>query len=115
MNPTLADSYSRAMRAALSGNGYSGTQPTVSRSTQGSGMNVKAKRPLFDFTADDVRAAPVDLVEAVFKRIRAQDWSSVFLMLFLVLVPSGFAIFVFRDSYYRRRGGDTIQLELGVK
>jgi len=112
MNPTLAGSYSRAMRAALSGNGYSGTQGRLFRGTSGSGMNVKSKKPLFDFTVEDVPAAPVDFVQDVFRRIRAQDWSSVFLMLLLVLVPSGFAIFVLRDRYYRRRGGETIQLEL---
>jgi hypothetical protein len=71
---------------------------------------------LFDFTADHFPArstAPVDLVQRVFQRIRSQDWSGVFLMLVSVLVPSGFAIFVVRDRYYRRRGGETIRLTLG--
>jgi hypothetical protein len=33
-------------------------------------------------------------------------------LLFLVLVPSGFAVFFVRDRYHRRRGGETIQLTL---
>ena len=110
MNPTLAASYSRAMKAALSGNGYPGaTRTAFSTSTPASGMTVRVKRPLFDFTAEE---APVTLVQAVFQRIRTQDWSSVFLLLFLVLVPSGFAVFFVRDRYHRRRGGETIQLTL---
>jgi cobaltochelatase CobN len=110
MNPTLAASYSRAMKAALSGNGYPGaTRTAFSTSTPASGLTVRVKRPLFDFTAEE---APVTLVQAVFQRIRTQDWSSVFLLLFLVLVPSGFAVFFVRDRYHRRRGGETIQLTL---
>jgi len=109
MNPTLAASYSRAMKAALSGNGYPGARPSFSASTYASGVNVRAKRPLFDFT--DEKSA-VSIAEAVFRRIRNQDWGGVFLSLLLILVPSGFAVFFVRDRYYRRRGAETIQLTL---
>ena len=109
MNPTLAASYSRAMKAALSGNGYPGAHPAFSAGASASGMNSRAKRPLFDFTAE---RAPVTLIQDVFQRIRNQDWGDVFLWLFLILVPSGFAVFFARDRYHRRRGGETIQLSL---
>jgi len=78
-----------------------------------SAMNMKAKRPLFDFTAVEVDKAPVTLVQAVFQRIRNKDFGGVFLSLLLILVPSGFAVFFVRDRYHRRRGGEPIQLTLG--
>ena len=112
MNPTLAAAYSRAMRSALSGSGYAGAESRLSRSTSGLATKARSKKPLFDFTANDRPDVPIDLVREVFQRIRSQDWSGVFLMLALVLVPSGFAVFVLRDRYYRRRGGETIQLTL---
>jgi cobalamin biosynthesis Mg chelatase CobN len=111
MNPTLAASYSRAMKAALSGTGYPGAQRTFSSSMPASAMNLKAKRPLFDFTVE-VEKAPVTLVQAVFQRIRNQDFGGVFLSLVLILVPAGVAVFFVRDRYHRRRGGETIQLTL---
>ena len=111
MNPTLAASYSRAMKAALSGTSYAGAQRPFSSSMASAAVNVKAKRPLFDFTVE-VEKAPVTLVQTVFQRIRNQDFGGVFLSLVLILVPSGFAVFFVRDRYYRRRGSETIQLTL---
>jgi cobaltochelatase CobN len=119
MNPVLAASYSRAMQAALSGNGYGGARPSFPEGSATSSMatrNGRSKKPLFDFTADHLpNGAPVDIVDAVFQgiqRMRNQDWSGVFLSLLLVLLPSGIAIFFLRDRYYRRRGLEPIQLTL---
>ena len=111
MNPTLAASYSRAMKAALSGTGYAGAQRPFSSSMAAAAVNVKAKRPLFDFTVE-LEKVPVTLVQTVFQRIRNQDFGGVFLSLVLILVPSGFAVFFVRDRYHRRRGGEPIQLTL---
>ena len=111
MNPTLAASYSRAMKAALSGNGYPGARQPFSSSIPESATNVKAKRPLFDFTVE-AEKAPVTLIQAAFRRVRNQDFGGVFLSLVLILVPSGFAVFFVRDRYHRRRGSETIQLTL---
>jgi cobaltochelatase CobN len=113
MSPALAASYSRAMRAALSGNGYAGTPPSFAPNGSRGGKT-GAKRPLFDFTADQLPKAlsSADFVTAVFRRIRNQDWSVVLLYLLLVLVPSGLTIFVVRDRLYRGRGSECIQLTL---
>ena len=115
MNPTLAGSYSRAMQAALSGGGYSGARPVNSGAASGSGIDRPSTRRLFDFTTDHLpgeSAMPVSFVQAVYHRIRNQDWSAAFGWLLLILVPSGFGVFVVRDRYYRRRAGQPIRLAL---
>jgi hypothetical protein len=115
MNPVLASSYSHAMIAALRGNGYPGMQPVFSRTASVPGMSVGSRKRLFDFRIDHLPShstTPVTFVEAVVQRIRHQDWSSVFLSFLFILVPSGIAVFLVRDRYYRRRGSGTIQLTL---
>jgi hypothetical protein len=108
MNPVLAASYSRAMQAALSGGGYSGTRPVSAKVLAAPAAKGRSRKPLFDFTTDHLSdgAVPADFVDAVFQRIRRmrnEDWSGLFLWLLLVLVPSGIAIFFARDRYYRWR------------
>ena len=107
MNPVLASSYGRAMQAALSGSGYPGSRPVSSAGLSAPERGGKSKRPLFDFTVDHLpsgAARPVDFVDAVFQRIRNQEWGEVFLQLMVLLGVSGIAIFFVRDRYYRRRG-----------
>src|SRR5262249_49134328 len=102
MNPELQKSYARAMRAALSGNGYSGIAPAA-RSVRGTGRGAaKGARPLFDFTATRTTepSLEVNLIEDVFEKIRNQDWSDIFLGLFLFVLPAGLTIFFVRDRYY---------------
>jgi cobaltochelatase CobN len=117
MNPALAPSYSRAMKAALSGNGYPGIQPAFSSSNVHPGRNARPGKPLFDFSTDRLpnhAVLPMSLMDTVFRRIRNQDWSDVFIYLFLVLIPSGLAVFFARDRYYRHRGSESIQLRLKI-
>ena len=115
MNPSLGGSYSRAMGAALSGNGYPGAQHELSSADIQTGRTARAKKPLFDFSVDRLpnhSVLPVGLIDTVFRRIRNQDWSEAFAYLFLILVPAGLAVFFVRDRYYRRRGFESIQLGL---
>jgi cobaltochelatase CobN len=112
MNPDLQKSYARAMRAALSGNGYSGAAYSAARSAGGPGRG--GKKPLFDFraTMKPDTSIPVSLIETVFRTIRSQDWGDIFLGLFLTVVPAGLAVFFIRDRYYRRRGSECLALTL---
>jgi cobaltochelatase CobN len=115
MNATLASSYARAMQAALVGRGYAGAAPVFSSRRSPVGMNKRAGKRLFDFTVDHLpnqSTVPVSFVQAVFRRIQNQDLSAVFIPLLLLLVPAGFATFVVRNRYYRRRGDATIKLGL---
>jgi cobaltochelatase CobN len=117
MNPELQKSYARAMRAALSGNGYSGITPSA-KSARGIGRGAaRGTRPLFDFTASRAPdpSLAVSVIEDVFRRIRSQDWSDLFLGLFLFVLPAGLMIFFVRDRYYRRRGSGCIALTLKVR
>jgi cobaltochelatase CobN len=114
MNPRLAQAYSRAMNAALSGNGYRGGPALPTRSRYG-GTRARSRGPRFDFAVKGLPGrwgTPIGFVDAVFRRIRNQGWSSVFGWLAVVLIPSGVAVFVMRDRYYRRRGPETIRLDL---
>ena len=109
MSPTLAGSYSRAMKAALAGGGYAGSRPVSASATKGAGVGVKGtlrKKPVFDFEVDNVAG----FVQRVTERFRNQEWGGVFLTLLLILAPAGFLIFLVRDRYYRRRGEETIKL-----
>ncbi len=119
MSSTLALSYSRAMAAALQGSGYAGAQSAFSRAAASRpATNRRSVKPLFDFTADRLpnhSSPPGTFVEFVFHRLRNQDWSGVFVYLFLILIPSGLVVFVVRDRYYRRRGGVTIDLRLRAR
>jgi cobaltochelatase CobN len=115
MNPTLAASYSRAMQAALSGPGYSGSQPTLAKADGHAVTDQRRGKRLFDFTTDRLptdSAVAVDFVQTIFRRFRSQDWSGVFLTLLAILLPAGLIIFVARDRYYRRRGDEPIQIKL---
>jgi cobaltochelatase CobN len=115
MSPEIRQPYARAMRAALSGSGYSGITFTATKPAGGPGRG--GRKPLFDFTATmkTETVAPVSLIETVIRKIRDQDWSEIFLELFLFLIPSGFAVFFVRDRYYRRRGSECIALALKVE
>lgn len=73
---------------------------------------------MFDFTVDRLPnqpVLPVSIVDNVLRRIRNQDWSDLFVYLFLILVPSGLVVFLARDRYYRRRGVKSIQLKLKTR
>ena len=113
MSPSLAASYSRAMRAALSGSGYAGVPPAFSPGVSKGGP-VRSKKPLFDFTVDHLpkNLSTADFVETAFRRIRNQDWSVILLYLLVVLIPSGLLVFIVRDLVHRRRGSECIQLTL---
>jgi hypothetical protein len=115
MSPEIRQPYARAMRAALSGSGYSGMTFTATKPAGGPGHG--GGKPLFDFTATlkTQTVTPVSLIETVIRKIRDQDWSEIFLELFLFLIPSGFAVFFVRDRYYRRRGSECIALALKVE
>jgi cobaltochelatase CobN len=117
MNPELQKSYARAMRAALSGNGYSGITPSA-KPARGTGRGAaRGTKPLFDFSASRAPdpSLAVSVIEDMFRRIRNQDWSDIFLGLFLFVLPAGLTIFFVRDRYYRRRGSECIALTLRVR
>jgi hypothetical protein len=117
MNPTLASSYSRAMTAALSGHGYPRARPGLSETGAALVRNSSGKS-VFDFTVDRLpnsSAVSVSLVQSVFRRIRNQDWSGVFLPLLGILMPAGLVIFFARDRYYRRRGERIQLIAISVK
>jgi cobaltochelatase CobN len=117
MNPALAGPYSRAMKAAVTGDTYAATQPVFSKSAI-KGKAVPSMGGLFDFVVDGGATRelrPTNIVEQVFRIIRIQDWGITFAYLTLVLLPSGIIVFFARDRYYRYRHSEPIRLTPKVR
>jgi cobaltochelatase CobN len=117
MNTAIVGPYSRAMKAAITGNTYSDTKPVVSKSAIPGQATSGFKGGLFDFVAErgpGEETTGGNIVERVFRTIRVQGWGTTFVFLILILLPSGVMVFVARDRYYRHRRFEPIRLTLKV-